>query len=559
MAGRDHGAKSAPMGIPGAQNAEHRVPGMLEEGVFRERSPLGSLTILGAASMAVGSPGHVRPPSGSSPHGDVPPGAQVVEVDASEDVWSELERLLHGGENESRSPFGSPTPSSALCDVALAEGSRGLGGAAALPGSFKASSIIESGSLKASSLLAKLTAEGTRREGLAGVLELSLQKTDSGEAAFSLTHAADSRSEPANARAALQVPDAAAAAPKKRGFIIMDLENSPDRSKAAVEHHAPRFHTECFGRAPEKESSKQTTDHGVHVGTGNGLPSRPSGADSVPAWAKIDDMPTTPPSAPTESWGAGVGDGSADNASVVSIASTADAGDHLASAAACASGLLPPASAGGSAEGEAHGAHAVGVVASEPHTPAYDAAHCVGRSKSTLVSSPPVEGEERRKSLDCRKRRNFSVVDVETRNDAVGGRDGADGSNESLHVHTVTRHCPTASFLDGADGSRPASGCLDPVPAGCFGGGMMGEGGDMARLLDEVADKDPDEITDEDELRIAVLMLQRRVKELETKQVEQRINKQLSKVKARSQQPSHGQGLLQGQPATPQTPLKTLQ
>lgn len=84
---------------------------------------------------------------------------------------------------------------------------------------------------------------------------------------------------------------------------------------------------------------------------------------------------------------------------------------------------------------------------------------------------------------------------------------------------------------------------------------MMGEGGDMARLLDEVADKDPDEITDEDELRIAVLMLQRRVKELETKQVEQRINKQLSKVKARSQQPSHGQG----QPATPQTPLKTLQ
>ena len=66
MAGRDHGAKSAPMGIPGAQNAEHRVPGMLEEGVFRERSPLGSLTILGAASMAVGSPGHVRPPSGSS-------------------------------------------------------------------------------------------------------------------------------------------------------------------------------------------------------------------------------------------------------------------------------------------------------------------------------------------------------------------------------------------------------------------------------------------------------------------------------------------------------------
>ena len=87
----------------------------------------------------------------------------------------------------------------------------------------------------------------------------------------------------------------------------------------------------------------------------------------------------------------------------------------------------------------------------------------------------------------------------------------------------------------------------------------MGEGGDMARLLGEVADKDPDEITDEDELRIAVLMLQRRVKELETKQVEQRINKQLSKVKARSQQPSHGQGLLQGQPATPQTPLKTLQ
>jgi len=150
----------------------------------------------------------------------VPPGVQVVQVDASDDVWGELERLLYGADNDKPTPPASPHVSSEYCTQDTYHGPAFLrldGPDAQQCPTHSANWLAENG------IQATLVADV--KNAVAGsVLELTLEKNDSGEAAFSfVSHPQEDGA--ASAYAPLQSHGAskekAKGGGKRRGFIIM--------------------------------------------------------------------------------------------------------------------------------------------------------------------------------------------------------------------------------------------------------------------------------------------------------------------------------------------------
>jgi hypothetical protein len=300
----------------------------------------------------------------------VRPGMQVVQVDASDDVWGELERLLYGVDNERSTPPSSPY-GEAIREAPVLGNSLGnvpflrLDTPRAGPDVDAASSPP---SVKDTSVLAQLVAEGMRQNGMApdgsgGVLELTLEKTISGTAAFSLLSHAEGGDQPQPQQRPNGASKPDKGAGKRRGFIIMDLESSPERQQER---------RQSFACAPTDILPFQIDDFSENLpstilafGTDDaraGASMYQQSADSVPTWAQFDescDFPETPPGGHVPIGGNGGAwdkfGGSQDlnmddKASVASIASTAEVGDHGASL----SSAIPAPSAPTSTAAAAH-------------------------------------------------------------------------------------------------------------------------------------------------------------------------------------------------------------
>ena len=256
----------------------------------------------------------------------LPHGKQVVQVNATEDVWGELERLLYG-ENE-RSPFGSPQISSVL------DGTLGSAPLLRLDTPHGASdAAAASHSLVENAILSQLVAEGQKSametaDGTGGVLELTLEKTVSGQPAFSFTHA----QEPGAALASQQPNGITRAASrgngKRRGFIIVDAQ-SPDRP-----HRASQTPSE-----PALPSTQGDT-----------------------MWEMETDVSGTKP----EVWGAGADSSTDDRASIASTAEDGDSGAPPSPTAAATAAAAAAAASIGTQLLFAHGPDSGHVAAAQP-------------------------------------------------------------------------------------------------------------------------------------------------------------------------------------------------
>jgi len=398
----------------------------------------------------------------------LPAGVQLVQVDASDDVWGELERLLHGADE--RTPPASPGLASAR------EASPGgppllrLGGAGSPRGGEDVQATLLGGSFGDSSFLAQLVAEGKNSLGSDGsVLSLTLEKTDSGEAAFSLSSLAGSES----AQAAAQgKPDSGDVKPyagkgvgKRRGFIIMDLESSPDRQERR----------QSLAHAPPLDFLPARTDTPV------------SAVDENDAAFKLNfnDAPVTPDGmSGSASWTecTGAGDSSMDDkASVASNASTAAVGEHgaglavasepvqqlspaapvasqekmaaAAVAAAAAVGIsVPGAGATGtsSAKAAAAGDTQIGVAASLQHRPPLPPPPAAGASGGGTASglAPAAAGV------------GAPSVAAAAPLGGAGGAGGAETGKAHQHVPPTS---PAAALVTAAPACASAPGSAVPV------------------------------------------------------------------------------------------------
>lgn len=350
-----------------------------------------------------------RPDSSPVPTSEtVPTGVSVVQVDASEDVWGELERLLYGPESE-RTP-----PESPLVD-ALRDSSS-LGAPLVRSDSSHRDAAGEEGSIISPDV----------------VPELKLEK-----GAFCLmSSGGDEEMKPAQTGEEDAKIDNKGRN-KRRGFIILDTEAaSPSRHerRESITVSDPEALDMIFkeakvaaGRAKDEQLSTELPKAGTQA-----LDAAIGGAELM-----SETLPRTPDGAKDGHWdncGASMDPSMDDRASV---ASTAEVLDPSGPASQEAGALMCAATAGPALTSPGSGAHEDSV--QKPAVQA-DAARnnaswhslSAARRSTELVgsaqvaahrseSAPVAPNSGSRKSLDLRRPRKFDVSDVETSSEAEAG------------------------------------------------------------------------------------------------------------------------------------------
>jgi len=423
----------------------------------------------------------------------VPPGFIVQEVEASEDVWGELDRLLNGADSESTPP-GSPHAD------AMREAALGFAPTVRPDCAIAREHASDEGSL-------------------VSVPELKLE-----EGAFCLT----SNGGPGEART-IQSNGAAAKSDnagrnKRRGFIILDTE------AASPSRHERR---ESLARSePDLVQILDEMTYDAHVraqGEGRLEDKRTQASDAVPASLghEREVLPVTPEGAKGAQWdGWGVTVDATDD--MVSIASTAEVGDHgvpLSSGPAshdpgaapstCAPAVSPSRANQGCNVQEEGITHATtGRPGAAGHNQSWhcdmrrgslaDVKACAAadspiRSESdpagglTETSTggmqmpsagvatcagglPPAPNGDRRKSLDMRRPRKFDVSDVDT-----------------VQASEKDKELPSPATSAASDAARDAAAAAE----------VADHRSELDKKIDQYVDADPDNMDDIEDLKYA--------------------------------------------------------
>jgi len=381
----------------------------------------------------------------------VPAGVQVVQVDASEDVWGELERLLYGTETE-KTP-----PASPLVD-ALRDSSLGAPLGLVRPNSAHGNAAGEDGSIISADVVPELKLEKGSfcLMSNGGAEEVKMAQTGDGGATF------DNKGRN-----------------KRRGFIILDTEAaSPSRherreSLALSDQEALDLLLDEAQVAAGRAKDEQTATSLL----------KDSGTQQ-PVELIRETLPVTPEGAKHthwDGWGPSMDPSMDDRASVASTAEVGDHGMHSFSsgvaghdtvAAVCAPVASPALRSPGGGAQEDSVPMLAQLQAGAPrntaswHSISSARAADLGVAQVAAIRSESVPraqiGDSRRKSLDLRRPRKFDVSDVETSSDA----DAVSASDQDVQTLASTHSAPPADEEEDhkKEMEDQITACLDANP-----------------------------------------------------------------------------------------------